>query len=90
MVKHNDVFLRHKTLQAGEEIIFTFCTTLEQKDCTVLYETTVFCTLDLITLNGISTQFTEIHVEGAILETSWQCKCSLHTLTAWRNKVDGW
>ena len=35
-------FLKHKTLQVGEEITFTFCTTTsEQNDCTVLYETTV-------------------------------------------------
>ena len=34
-------FLKHKTLQVGEEITFTFCTTSEQNDCTVLYETTV-------------------------------------------------
>ena len=54
-------FLRHKTLQVGEEITFTFCTTTsEQNDCTVLYETTVLWTLDLIIFNGISTQFTEI------------------------------
>ena len=35
-------FLKQKTLQIGEEITFTFCTTTsEQNDCTVLYETTV-------------------------------------------------
>ena len=49
-------FLKHKNLQAGEEITCTFCkTTSEQKDCTVLYETTVLWTLDLIRFNGIST-----------------------------------
>ena len=64
-------FLKHKTLQVGEEITFTFCATIsEQNDCTVLYETAVLSTLDLITFNGISTQFTEIHVGGAILQTS--------------------
>ena len=48
-------FLKHKTLQVGDEITFTFCTTTsEQSDCTVLYETTVLWTLDLITFNGIS------------------------------------
>ena len=40
-------FLKQKTLQIGEEITFTFCTTTsEQNDCTVLYETTVLWTLD--------------------------------------------
>ena len=35
-------FLKHKTIQVGEEIIFTFCiATSEQNACTVLYETTV-------------------------------------------------
>ena len=54
-------FLKHKTLHIGDKIAFTFCTTTsEQNDCTVLYETTVLWTLDLIIFNGISTQFTEI------------------------------
>ena len=83
-------FLKHKTEQADEEIKFTFCSaTLEQNDCTVLYNTTVLCTLDLITFNRILTQFTDIHVGGAILKT-WQCTRSLHTWTAQHNKVDGW
>ena len=48
-------FLKHKTLIVGKEITFTFCaTTPEQNNCTVLYETTVLWTLDLITFNGIS------------------------------------
>ena len=47
-------FLRHKTLQVGEEITFTFCTTTsEQNDCTVLYETTVLWTLVLIAFDTI-------------------------------------
>ena len=29
--------------------------------------------LHLVTFNRISTQFTEIRVEGAIIKTSWQC-----------------
>ena len=83
-------FLRHKTLQVGEEITFTFCTTTsKQNDCTVLCETTVSWPLDLITFNGPSTQFTEIHVGEAILQTSWQCTSSLHTLTVRLNKVGG-
>ena len=83
--------MEHETLlQIGEEITFTFCTTTsEQKDCTVLFETTVLRKLDLITSNRVLTQFTEIHVGGAILQT-WQCTSSLHTLTVRRNKVDGW
>ena len=40
------------------------------------------CTLDLITINGILTQFTEIHVDRAILQTSGQCTRNLHILTA--------
>ena len=40
------------------------------------------CTLDLITINGILTQFTEIHVDRAILQTSGQCTGNLHILTA--------
>ena len=63
-------FLKHKTLQVGEERTFTFCTTTSvQNDCTALYETTVLLTLDLITFNRVLTQFTEIHVGGAILQT---------------------
>ena len=47
-------FLKHKTLQVGEEITFTFCTTTsEQNDCTVLYETTVLWTLVLIAFDTI-------------------------------------
>ena len=55
-----------KHLIASKEITFT--TTSKQNDCTVLYETAVLCTLDLITFIGISTQVTEIHVDGAILQ----------------------
>ena len=85
------MFSKHKTLQVGEEITLTFCTTTSgQKNCTVLYETTVLWTLGLITFNGISTQFTEIQVGGAMLQTSWQCTCSFYTLTVGRDKVAGW
>ena len=84
-------FLKHKTLQAGEEITFTFCTTTsKQSDCTVLYETSVLCTLHLITFNGGSTQFTEIQVDEVILQTSRQCTPNLHALTVRCYKVDGW
>ena len=62
----------------------------EQNICTVLYYTTVLCTLDLITFKGISTQFTQIHVDGAILQTSQHCTHSLHVLTTRHNKADGW
>ena len=49
--------MKQATLQAGEEIASTLCTTTsEQNDCTVLYERTVLCALDVITFNGISTQ----------------------------------
>ena len=83
--------MKHITLQVDEEIAFTFCiATSEQNDCAVLYETTVLSTLDLITFNGTSTQFTEIHVDRAILQTSWQCRRSLHTLTVQHKKVDSW
>ena len=82
-------FLKHKTLQVGEEITFTFCTaTSERNDCTVLYEARVLWTLYLITFSRISTQLTEIHVGGATLQT-WQGTRSLRTLTV-RRKVDGW
>ena len=78
-------------MQVSEEITFTFCArTSKQNDCTVLCETTVSWPLDLITFNGPSTQFTEIHVGGAILQALWQCTSSLHTLTVRRNKVGGW
>ena len=50
----------------------------------------VLFTLDLIPFNGISIQFNEIYVGGAILQTSQQCTRSLHTLIARRNKVDSW
>ena len=46
--------------------------------------------LDLITFNGVSTQFTEIQVGGAMLQTSWQCTRSLHALTVRRNVVECW
>ena len=82
-------FLKHKTLQVGEEITFTFCTaTSERNDCTVLYEARVLWTLYLITFSRISIQLTEIHVGGATLQT-WQGTRSLRTLTV-RRKVDGW
>ena len=82
-------FLKHKTLQVGEEITFTFCTaTSERNNCTVLYEARVLWTLYLITFSRISTQLTEIHVGGATLQT-WQGTRSLRTLTV-RRKVDGW
>ena len=82
-------FLKHKTLQVGEEITFTFCTApSERNDCTVLYEARVLWTLYLITFTRISTQLTEIHVGGATLQT-WQGTRSLRTLTV-RRKVDGW
>ena len=85
------MFSKHKTLQVGEEITLTLCTTTsEQDDCTVLYKTTVLWTLDLTTFNGIATQFTEIQVGGAMLQTSWQCTCSFYTLTVGRDKVAGW
>ena len=51
--------LKQTTLETGEEITFTFWTT-----------TKVSCILDLIDCKGISTQFTEIHVDKAILQTS--------------------
>ena len=36
-------FLKHKTVQADEEIKFTFCsTTSEQNDCTVLYNSFMY------------------------------------------------
>ena len=83
--------MKQRTSQVGEEIILTFFTTTsEQNGCTVLNETTVLCTLDLITFNGISTLLTAIHVDEAILQTSWQCIHSLHLLIAQSNKVDGW
>ena len=73
-------FLKHGTLQVGEEITFALCTTKsEQSDCTALWETRGLCTLGLITFNGISTQFTEIHVGGAIVQTSWQCTLTQFT-----------
>ena len=85
------MFTKHKTLQVGEEITLTFCTTTsEQNDLTVSYETTVLWILDLITFNRILTQFNKIQVGGAMLQTSWQCTCSLHTLTVQHNKVEGW
>ena len=59
-MKHN-VFLKQTTLQVGGEITFTFCTAIsEQNDCTVLCETVILCTLDVITFNGILTQFTKL------------------------------
>ena len=69
-------FLKHKTLQIGEEITFTFCTTASEQNDYVLYETTVLWTLDLIIFNGISTQFTEIQVGGLMLQTS----CNVHAV----------
>ena len=84
-------FLKHKTLQIGEEITFTFCTTTsKQNNCAVLCETTVLWTLDLIIFNEISTQFTEIQVGGLTSQTSWQCTCRLHTLTERCNMVECW
>ena len=84
-------FLKHKTLQIGEEITFTFCTTTsKQNNCAVLCETTVLWTLDLIIFSGISTQFTEIQVRGLMSQTSWQCTRRLHTLTERRNMVECW
>ena len=53
----------------GEEITFSFCATSKRNDCTVLHQTTVLYTLD-ITFNRIPTQFAEIHMDGAILQTS--------------------
>ena len=44
---------------------------------------------DDLTFNRISTQFTEMHLHGATLQTSWQCRHNLHILTAQSNKVDG-
>ena len=84
-------FLKQRVLQAGEETTLAFCKTAsEQNDSTVLYETTVLCALDVITFNGKSTQFTEIHLDGAVLRTSWQCTRILHIITGQSNKVDSW
>ena len=46
--------MKQTTSQAREETTFTFgITTSEQNDCTVLYETTVLCSSNLMTFNGI-------------------------------------
>ena len=83
--------MKQKTLQVGEEMKFTFCTTtLEQNDCTVLYETTVVCTLDIITLKRILTQFTKIYVDWAMLQTPCKCRRNLHILNVRSDRVDGW
>ena len=80
--------LKHKTLQIGEEVTLHSVQQHQNRPIAQFYTKQQF--YDLITFNGISTQFSKIHKGGAILQTSWQCTHSLHTLTVRRNDVDGW
>ena len=81
-MKRNDVFLKQTTLQAVKKYHLHSVQQHQNRMVAQFHTKQQLCTLDLITINGILTQFTEIHVDRAILQTSGQCTRNLHILTA--------